>query len=102
MSRIRKKFTALSMTVVLLSFCGMVFSPVNARSRDAGQEISGQSWLNSGPLALAEFKGNVVLVEFWTLVVTTAATSSPISRLGTEIRGQGTCRNRSTHSGVQL
>ena len=29
-------------------------------------EISGQSWLNSGPMQIAELKGKVVLVEFWT------------------------------------
>ena len=29
-------------------------------------EISGQSWLNSKPLNLAELKGKVALVEFWT------------------------------------
>ncbi len=29
-------------------------------------EISGHSWLNSKPLKLAELKGKVVLVEFWT------------------------------------
>lgn len=29
-------------------------------------EISGQSWLNSKPLTLAELKGKVVLLEFWT------------------------------------
>ena len=29
-------------------------------------EISGQSWLNSKPLTLAELRGKVVLLEFWT------------------------------------
>jgi hypothetical protein len=28
-------------------------------------EISGQSWLNSEPLRLAELKDKVALVEFW-------------------------------------
>jgi hypothetical protein len=82
MSRIRKKFTPFLITVVFLSFCGMVFSPVNAGVGMPAPEISWQSWLNSGPLALAELKGKVVLVEFGPWVVTNAATSSPISRLG--------------------
>jgi hypothetical protein len=39
-------------------------------------EISAQSWLNSEPVRIAELKGKVVLVKFWTLVVTTAAMSN--------------------------
>jgi thiol-disulfide isomerase/thioredoxin len=30
-------------------------------------EISGSTWINSPPLRLADLKGKVVLVEFWTL-----------------------------------
>ena len=29
-------------------------------------EITGQTWLNGGPLQLTDLKGKVVLVEFWT------------------------------------
>jgi thiol-disulfide isomerase/thioredoxin len=29
-------------------------------------EISGQAWINTDPLRLADLKGKVVLVEFWT------------------------------------
>jgi hypothetical protein len=29
-------------------------------------DISGGPWINSQPLALADLKGQVVLVEFWT------------------------------------
>src|ERR1051325_7809321 len=29
-------------------------------------EIAGQVWINSAPLRLADLKGKVVLVEFWT------------------------------------
>jgi thiol-disulfide isomerase/thioredoxin len=66
MSPKRKKFTAVLRTVVLLSFAGVVFSPVNAGVGMPAPEITGQSWLNSAPLKLAELRGKVVLVEFWT------------------------------------
>jgi thiol-disulfide isomerase/thioredoxin len=66
MRRIRKTFTALLRTVALISFVGVVFSPANAGVGMPAPEISGQSWLNSGPLPLAGLKGKVVLVEFWT------------------------------------
>jgi thiol-disulfide isomerase/thioredoxin len=66
MHRIRKTFTAILRTVALISFAGVVFSPAHAGVGMPAPEISGQSWLNSGPLALAELKGKVVLVEFWT------------------------------------
>lgn len=29
-------------------------------------EIAGENWLNSKPLTMAELKGRVALVEFWT------------------------------------
>jgi hypothetical protein len=29
-------------------------------------EVAGENWLNSNPLTMAELKGRVVLVEFWT------------------------------------
>ena len=29
-------------------------------------EVAGENWLNSKPLTMAELKGRVVLVEFWT------------------------------------
>lgn len=29
-------------------------------------EISGEAWINSGPLTLDRLRGRVVLVEFWT------------------------------------
>ena len=32
----------------------------------AAPEISGTNWLNSKPLSMAQLKGRVVLVEFWT------------------------------------
>ena len=29
-------------------------------------EVAGENWLNSKPLTIADLKGRVVLVEFWT------------------------------------
>jgi len=29
-------------------------------------DIAGENWINSKPLAMADLKGRVVLVEFWT------------------------------------
>jgi thiol-disulfide isomerase/thioredoxin len=66
MHRIGKKFAAFLRTVVLISFAGVVLAPANAGIGMPAPEISGQSWLNSGALGLAELKGKVVLVEFWT------------------------------------
>jgi thiol-disulfide isomerase/thioredoxin len=66
MYRIRKKVAALLRTVLALSFAGIMLSAADAGVGMPAPEISGQSWLNSGPLALAELKGKVVLVEFWT------------------------------------
>ena len=33
---------------------------------EAAPEVQGAPWFNSAPLTLAQLKGNVVLVEFWT------------------------------------
>lgn len=32
----------------------------------AAPEIAAENWLNSKPLAIADLRGRVVLVEFWT------------------------------------
>ena len=66
MLRIRKKSAALLSLATALSFAGFVLSAANARVGTLAPEISGQSWLNSKPLELAELKGKVVLLEFWT------------------------------------
>ncbi len=35
-------------------------------SRGAAPELHNETWLNSEPLQLAELRGKVVIVEFWT------------------------------------
>jgi thiol-disulfide isomerase/thioredoxin len=64
MNTTRKKGALLSVLVAML--LGMAPEIAGAEVGKAAPEISGQSWLNSKPLALAELKGKVVLLEFWT------------------------------------
>jgi hypothetical protein len=50
---------------------GLAWPPFteSQRSPQVGQvapEITGGPWLNSAPLSLAELRGRVVFVEFWT------------------------------------
>ena len=47
-------------------FTCITFSVATAEIGMPAPEISGQSWVNSKPLNLAELKGKVALVEFWT------------------------------------
>ncbi len=35
-------------------------------SGTAAPEIAGENWLNSKPLTIADLKGRVVLIDFWT------------------------------------
>lgn len=58
-------------TASVLSFSLMIglFGGRTAAAAGIGApapEITGQTWMNSAPLRLAELKGKVVLVEFWT------------------------------------
>jgi len=62
--------------LAVLGLLGALLSPLDptlARAPSGGvpvgaaaPEISGETWLNSPPLRLADLSGKVVLVEFWT------------------------------------
>ncbi|HET8578951.1 MAG TPA: hypothetical protein VFO18_17775 [Methylomirabilota bacterium] len=41
-------------------------SAIGLRVGQPAPEISGGPWINSAPLSMAELRGRVVLVEFWT------------------------------------
>jgi thiol-disulfide isomerase/thioredoxin len=66
MSPIKKKCTALLTSIIVLLFFEAVFSTEPAQVGMPAPGISGQTWLNSEPLRIAELKGKVALVEFWT------------------------------------
>jgi thiol-disulfide isomerase/thioredoxin len=61
-----KTFGALLSALFVMLFTGIAFSVASAEIGMPAPEISGQSWVNSKPLNLAELKGKVVLLEFWT------------------------------------
>lgn len=60
MNTMKKMLSAL----VIVTLMGVALA--GAEVGKLAPEISGHSWLNSKPLKLAELKGKVVLVEFWT------------------------------------
>ena len=66
MTPAREKFAALIRCFLIMFFAGVALSAAHAGVGMPAPEISGQSWLNSQPLKLAELRGKVVLVEFWT------------------------------------
>lgn len=61
-----KNFDATLCALFVMIFICIAFSVATAEMGMPAPEISGQSWVNSKPLNLAELKGKVVLVEFWT------------------------------------
>ncbi|GJL62763.1 MAG: hypothetical protein NPIRA04_14170 [Nitrospirales bacterium] len=66
------RFQGLMLTGVFLASCvcavmGLTDSPqVHARVGTQAPEITNETWLNSEPLRLADLRGKVVMVEFWT------------------------------------
>jgi thiol-disulfide isomerase/thioredoxin len=67
MSRLLKRSNAVLLIspVVLVGLLGWSTATVGDIGAPA-PEITGQVWINSEPLRLADLKGKVVLVEFWT------------------------------------
>jgi len=58
MSRVRL------IAVALLLFAAPSYA--DPRVGQPAPEISGERWINTGPLTMAGLRGRVVLVEFWT------------------------------------
>ena len=59
-------------SVFLVAFLTIFIIVANKESVNGGEngraapEITGQTWINTEPLRLADLKGKVVMVEFWT------------------------------------
>ncbi|TMA87822.1 MAG: hypothetical protein E6J74_28840 [Deltaproteobacteria bacterium] len=54
--------------LIVLAAVGTVW-PKHGTAITAGRvapDVAGENWINSKPLAMADLKGRVVLVEFWT------------------------------------
>jgi len=55
--------------VALLAAAGLAAGPAAAQSLRVGvpaPDVTGERWINSGPLSMPALRGRVVLVEFWT------------------------------------
>ena len=61
-----KKIAGSLITAFVYFLTAALLSVMEAGVGMPAPEISAQSWLNSEPLRIAELKGKVVLVEFWT------------------------------------
>ncbi|HHT9136531.1 MAG TPA: hypothetical protein ACFYEK_04715, partial [Candidatus Wunengus sp. YC60] len=57
----------LLLTIVFFSFGGIPMASAQKKSMPAPELTGGTAWLNvSRPLTLADLKGKVVLLDFWT------------------------------------
>ena len=61
-----KKTIGVLVSALIGMILGVALAVAGGEVGKPAPEITGQSWLNSKPLKLAELKGKVVLVEFWT------------------------------------
>jgi len=62
------RYSAFTIALALpLAIWGAWFNAGMALTNGAiAPEVAGENWLNSKPLTMAELKGRVVMVEFWT------------------------------------
>jgi hypothetical protein len=55
--------------LIVLALAVWTLSPKHGTAITAGRaapDVAGENWINSKPLAMADLKDRVVLVEFWT------------------------------------
>lgn len=52
--------------LTLIAEVNSIAGRASAGSATAAPEIQGSTWINGGPTSLADLRGRVVLVEFWT------------------------------------
>jgi len=60
---------AIVLLALFMTLTTWLLSPARGEAFTPGKlapDISGGPWINSQPLTLADLKGRVVLVEFWT------------------------------------
>lgn len=62
------RFAAFSLGLILAVSTWAVWPKAGAAVSAGARapEVAGENWLNSKPLTIAELKGRVVLVDFWT------------------------------------
>ena len=62
------RFAAFSLGLIVALSTWVAWPKIGAALGNGASapEIAGENWLNSKPLTIAELKGRVVLVDFWT------------------------------------